>query len=167
MALAPDPIRNMVFRKLRELLLQVQGGDFHFRVDKRVYLRDCITLQQETPAICVVQRTTQYTPGSIGRLQYRALVNVGFISSYQGDLPDEEAGHWESDIMRACGYDHALDGLTPLHEDPEPASYVSGVVVFEPRGAAFNYGEPMAGRIYGQVDFTAIFETSMADARRI
>jgi hypothetical protein len=165
--LTPDPIRNMVFRTLRELLLQIQGGDFHFRLDQRVYLRDCIFSQQETPAVCVVQRTTAYRPASIGRWQRRALANIGFISSYNGDLPDEEAGLWEADILNAVGYEHPLGGLTPLGEDPAPAVYTEGVVVFEPQGAAFNFGDPIPQRVYGQVDVVAIWETSMPDARRM
>lgn len=165
----PEPIRTVITRYMQGLLKAIAGPpDYTFDVKSRVYLRDKINAQVDIPSISVLQRTERASPGTSRHRKRELYVNVGFIFGYdnRGESPDDRAVLFIADIQRAMGYEHELSVFTKLNDEAN-AGKAKGLFIFDEIGSALNTGDPISGRVYGQVDYIVAYETSWHDPTRM
>jgi len=162
---APTAVRQAVVDKLRTLLSAIVSPTYLFNVGPtRVHMKEVINATTACPALMVVQRTEAIQWASVGRHLERTLaVQVGFLAEYNGPDPDETAVAFMAEIERAVGFQHFItvtDYDTGLVTAQHP-------IAFYVRGNAINVGEPLEGRVYGQIDYEVQYFTSVLDPRKL
>lgn len=161
----PDPIRQTVIDTLRGHLEAIVKPAYLFDVGPtRVHMREVVASVKATPALMIVQRTEAIEWASVNRHYQRTLqVQVGFVDLYNGNDPDAHAVKFIAEIERAIPlqeYITVTDADTGLVTAQHP-------VAFYLQGNAINVGEPLEGRVYGQVDYSVQYFTSATDPRKL
>lgn len=162
----PIPIRQAVIDVVRTQLATItKANGYLFDVGAtRVHLRDVINATVTCPAVMVVQRGETVQWASINRHYERDLTfQIGFVAEYNGEDPDGEAVRFMAEIERALGFQHFIE-VTDLDTGTVTARHP---IAFYQTGNLINVGEPLEGRVFGQLDYTVNYFTSYLDPRQL
>lgn len=128
---------------------------------RRVYTARRLPQSLPTPAIILYQLAEMVEPNLQERYECALPVSIAFIDTYGGRDPDVEAIEFASEIQKAMGVEFNLTCT----------SYVSGTtdqqVRLQETGNFINAGEPIEGKVYGQIDYDVNYLRHMRDPEKV
>lgn len=162
----PEPVEVTTLDFMRSRLLLIRGGDEYWFDNKgRVVMFEPDFATCEQPLNCVVPRIGNASEGNSAHRRWELLTNVGYVFEYHGKTPAAAAARYEADIVKAVGFEWIINAFTPS-SSPTPAQ-LPGRICFEVIRTVKEPGDPIAGRMYGQVDYKVVFETDWLDNSRV
>lgn len=157
MAIIRQEIVNAVTARLQSI---TYANSYNREVGKgRVYNANKLPQQIPTPAIIFLQGQ-ENADNSVGdRYACSISLSIAFIDAYSGDDPDVEANEFLADIQKA---------MAGAEISFSTVNYSSGVAVTTlaqilERGSALNAGDPVRGKIYGEVHYNVQYQRSIFD----
>jgi hypothetical protein len=125
----------------------------------RVYNANKLPQQIPTPAIIFLQGQ-ENADNSVGdRYECSIALSIAFIDAYSGSDPDTEANEFLADIQKAMSGAE----LTITTTNYSTGAAVTTFAQILERGSTLNAGDPVRGRIYGEVHYNVQYQRSIFD----
>ena len=156
-------VRQQVIDAIEEKLQAITFANGYSREvgTRRVYTARRLPQSLPTPAIILYQLAELVQPNLQERYECALPLSIAFIDTYGGRDPDVEAIEFASEIQKAMGVEFIISCT----------SYVSGTidqtVRMEETGNFINAGEPLDGKIYGQIDYDVNYVRHMLDTEKV
>lgn len=128
----------------------------------RVYNANKLPQQIPTPAIVVLQGQEQASNKVGDRYECTLRISLAFIDAYSGSDPDTEANEFLADIQKAMS--GAEISITTTNYS-SGASVTTFAQILE-QASMLNAGEPVRGKVYGEVHYNVIYQRSIFDPNK-
>lgn len=128
---------------------------------RRVYTARRLPQSLPTPAVILYQEAELTEPNMQERYDCALPISIAFIDTYGGRDPDVEAIEFTSEVQKAMGAEFHL--ACELYT----GGTTSQQVRMQETGNFINAGEPIDGKIYGQIDYDVSYVRHMLDATKV
>ena len=125
----------------------------------RVYNANKLPQQIPTPSIIVLQGQENANNSVGDRYECSISISIAFIDSYSGSDPDVEANEFLADIQKAMSGAELTITTTNYSTGASATTFAQ---ILE-RGSALNAGDPVRGKIYGEVHYNVQYQRSIFD----
>ena len=129
---------------------------------RRVYNANKLPQQVPTPCVIVLQGSERVDNRIGDRYECSLGVSIAFVDAYAGSDPDDEANQFLADIQKAMsGADFSYSTV----------NYSSGATVTAfatalEQSNSLNAGEPVEGKVYGEVQYDVGYVRSIFDPEK-
>lgn len=156
MAIMRQQIIDTILARLRTITL---ANSYSREVgSKRVFNAKRLPQQLPTPAVILLQGDEMVSNRVGDRYECTLPVTIGFVDAYAGADPDAEAVEFLADVQRAIGVEFTV--ATTRYSDGAASS---PTVRMREVGNAVNAGDPLEGKIFGEVQVEVIYQRSIYD----
>jgi len=138
-----------------------KANGYSRNIGSRVHDQLVVAETTATPFVGIYDQEEQIPPGGDLNNRYRRVLTLGitFCDSYSGASPSEQTRVFLAEVQKAIGKEFQL--VVPRQN----AGGATGTITVRMRemGSYLNHSGALKGRIYGQVDYQATYETSIDD----
>lgn len=157
MGIIRQGIVNSITSKLEQI---TYANSYNREVGKgRVYNANKLPQQIPTPSIIVLQGQENASNSVGDRYECSLSISIAFIDAYSGSDPDVEANEFLADIQKAMS--GAQLTITTTNYSTGTAATTFAQIL--ERGSALNAGDPVRGKIYGEVHYNVQYQRSIFD----
>jgi hypothetical protein len=129
---------------------------------RRVYSASKLPQQIPTPCVIVLQGPERVDNRIGDRYECSLALSVAFVESYGGPEPDDEANKFLADIQKAV---NGADFSFTTTNYSSGASVTTFATLLEVSNS-INAGEPVEGKVYGEVQYELGYVRSIFDPEK-
>jgi len=129
----------------------------------RVFNANRLPQNLPTPSIVILQGAESVTANVGDRYECILSVSIGFVDAYAGKDPDVEANEFLADVQTAFTNGDIVFSTTSAATSATVSSAASILEVSN----SLNAGEPMDGKVFGEITYEIQYYRAVTDPRKI
>ena len=129
----------------------------------RVYNANRLPQNLPTPSVAILQGPESVNNNVGDRYECILGITVGFVDAYAGRDPDVEANEFLADIQKAF-LSADISYTTTIHGTSNTTTSIAAILEV---ANSLNAGDPMDGKVFGEVSFEIQYWRSLYDPQKL